>query len=237
MIKQFLGKNSKSGFAIGYFLMAIALFAALTGALSLLQRGSSQGLQNDKVVNQIYSQASKIKADILVCMVENVSQRSDSTGAGFLSYPSCDGDPAQSGIQAGGATPDTANYCVSGGTTIYANAAMVTCKQQGNLSVWDASDGNFFPDPIPGFGPWRYVIESSAANAGGQSARGVSILITSATNSADADWIVRQVVNRFGPREAMVLRHNTLTDLTPGSFLQTAPATGQANAFRLWLAR
>ncbi|MGE0252246.1 MAG: hypothetical protein AB7G80_06300 [Dongiaceae bacterium] len=230
-------QNSDSrGFVIGYVLLAILLFASLTAAIAISQRNNSQGLQNDKVVNQIYSQASKIKADILVCMVENVSQRSDSTGAGFLSYPSCDGDPAQSGIQAGGATPDTANYCVSGGTTIYANAAMTTCKQQGNLSVWDASDGNFFPDPIPGFGPWRYVIESSTANAGGQSARGVSIMITANANSASADWIVRQVVNRFGPREAMVLQR-TSVGVAPGNFNAAAPATAQANTFRLWLAR
>lgn len=233
--------NRESGFGVfAYILMTIALLATLTGALSVITRNNNRGQNNDILVSKIYSQASKIRADINLCMTETQTLSTGLGPTGFQRYPICNAGLGTACV------PQTAygsaNYCSNCSTTnpVYADARTLRCVTPAQISVWDNSEGNFFPDRIQGFEEWKYAIEGATSpTPGGISPRGVSIMISSSsyTSDEDTDWVLRKVVSRFGANEAMVLRR-TAAGMDPNSFSATAcNSPCLANTVRIWLAR
>jgi len=226
--------KSQLGFgAFGYILMSVVLLAALTSALSLMSRNSNRAQANDILVAKIYGQASKIRADIQLCITE----RTTTSGVGPASYqqfPTCNGTaPGSGGNSTKGYTDPY--YCanVSSNSDILANARALRCKSPSQTSVWDNAEGNFFPEKITGFEEWKYYISTSDPS------KGVSLMITSENraSSADTDWVLRKVASRFGANEARVLNRAVGGDDTGGAISPTTACPGGlCNTLQIWLA-
>lgn len=237
--------SRQAGFgAFAYILMSIALLASLTAAISISTRSGTNAQQNDILAAKIYGQAAKIRSDVMLCLSDPQVKTSGQGPAAYQVFPACDSAPDTAGTQGTSISNYSAdNYCEITGTRISANAKNLTCLSSAAASVWNRAEGNFFPDQVPGFQPWKYVIEANTSpNAGGVAPNGVSIMITSSdlNSSVDIDWVLRKVTSRFGNNEAMVLRR-TGSDMAPASFTAAAPvcgtSTGCANTVRIWLAR
>ncbi|TAH32308.1 MAG: hypothetical protein EYC62_09250 [Alphaproteobacteria bacterium] len=235
MILEANDKNQAGFGAFAYILMSIALLAALTTAISVGSRSNTRVQNNDIQVSKIYGQASKIRSDILLCMTEVQVQTSGVGPTAYQRFPACD-DTTQGGTQAN--TNYTADgYCtnVSTSNPIIANAKNLRCLSPSSASVWDNSEGNFFPDPIPGFEPWKYAIIGDSNDA----YKGVSLLITTQgrTSSTDTDWVLRKVRDKFGPNEAQVLIRNG-DDANDGK-INVSPCVGNSicNTLQVWLAK
>lgn len=251
MRKGWLENHTQRGFGVfAYIIMSVALLAALVSAISLGGRNNTTAQQNDILVAKIYGQASKIKSDILLCMTESTkASRSGATAGGpsqYYRFPTCDYNP-DSVTDNNGSISDASDsrYCDRTGPRVYANAKNLTCLEHNDPSVWDASDGSFFPDQIPGFIAWKYAIEGATTpNVGGRSPRGVYLLIARAGLATDrnTDWIFRRVAQRFGDSEALPVRMTSITGssaLQPGNFDSGTCVEGvcTANALKVLLAR
>jgi hypothetical protein len=208
--KSVIIKSRQAGFgALAYILLSIALLATITSALTVISRNNTNAQNNDVLVSRLYSQASKIRSDILLCMTETNQKTSGIGPAAYQNFPACE-DTTNAGIQVN-TNYAQAGYCsnVSTANPVFANARNLRCLAQNARSVWDESDGNFFPEPINGFEEWKYSIRGDNDNL-----RGVHIAITTAdrTTNANTDWILRQVARRFGTTEAAVaVRQNGAT--------------------------
>ncbi len=235
-------KTAESGFGVfAYILMAVGLLAALAAAITLSGRTNSRAQQNDILAAKLYAQASKIRSDILLCMAE----QNTLSGVGptvYQRYPSCSGSLDSTPTAVASYTDPM--YCtnVSTNSEIYANARTLRCLAPAANSVWDNADGNFFPDPIPGWEEWKYSITTDTNLVGGESFRGVAITIStdgdgnSWPTNEDTSWVLNKVKSRFGANEA-ILYQRTGQGMDPGNFEELATPAEQANTFRLWIAR
>jgi len=221
--------NRQSGFgAFAYILMSIALLAALTGAISRISQTNSRAQANDVLVARIYGQASKIRADIQLCMTE----RTKDTEVGPLRYrqfPVCNGGTSNSAFEQN-TNYFSDLYCPSNSAgTIFANARALRCKMPTDPSVWDNAEGNFFPERITGYEEWKYYISSSGTH------QGVSLMITPVNRAAnaDTDWVLRRVAARFGANEARVMKRTADDDATT---INVSACTGLCNTLQIWLA-
>ncbi len=198
-----LNPNRQSGFgAFAYILMSIALLAALTSALSLIGRNNTNAANNDIQISKIYGQASKIRADILLCMTETQSQNSGTGPTAYRRFPGCSAN-ANGGSSSNG-TYTAPGFCSNASSTvndIIANARNLRCLTPSSPSVWDNTEGNFFPDKITGYEEWKYVVKASNPY------QGVSLMITAENraSSADINFVLQRVRDRFGPNEAQLL--------------------------------
>ncbi len=225
-------RHTQAGFgAFAYILMSIALLAALTTAISVGGRNNTRVQNNDILVSKIYGQASKIRSDILLCMTEVQVQDNIYSPLAFRRFPICDADEDDSVDWNDTYTNDA--YCSDDGGNIRANAARLRCITQGANSVWDNSEGNFFPDRIPSFEPWKYAIMGSGDY------EGVSLLITTEgrATSVDTDWVLRKVRDKFGPNEAQVLIRAG-DDTASGELnVGECAANNLCNTIQIWLAK
>lgn len=237
-------KTAESGFGVfAYILMAVGLLAALAAAITLSGRTNSRAQQNDILAAKLYAQASKIRSDILLCMAE----QNTLSGVGptvYQRYPSCSGSLDSTPTAVASYTDPM--YCtnVSTNSEIYANARNLRCLAPASNSVWDNADGNFFPDPIPGWEEWKYSITTDTSLVGGESFRGVSITISTDGGGAawptneDVAWVLNKVKSRFGVNEAILyVRDGAGMDMNNFNEGATATPPEQANTFRLWIAR
>lgn len=237
IVGQYHGFNhpaSSRGFgALAYILMSIALLAAITSAMTIITRNSSRAQQTDTMVAQIFSQAAKIRADILLCMTE-VSNRTSGVGpSDYQRFPSCNGRFSNGQPQVGACTSQatdssitygTPNYCSQCGSSseIYANARTLRCLSPSSRSVWDTTQGDFYPEAINGYEEWKYSIQG----AGAGDLKGVFISISAATRAAnmDTDFVMRSVARRFGTVESRLAIRKSGTDgnkMDPSAFTTT----------------
>ncbi len=231
MIFNSNNNNPQSGFgAFAYILMSIALLAALTAAISIGGRNNSRLQNNDILASKIYGQASKIRSDILLCMTEAPTQNSTVGPSAYTRFPAC-----------GSVVEDTyseSGYCTNTGSAspFAANARNLKCLTPSSDSVWDNSEGNFFPELITGFEEWKYYIQTAADY------RGVSLMITSTDRNPnqDIDWVLRKVRERFGPNEAQVLIRpvgNGGDDAAGVVTMGPCADAALCNTLQVWLAR
>ncbi len=237
--------------ALAYILMSIALLASITTAMSIISRNNNKAQQTDIAISQIYSQAAKIRSDILLCMTESNRNSSGVGPSAYQRFPACNANPPGTGGNVANTTYSASGYCtnVSTGNDFSANARNLRCLAPADRSVWDNAQGDFYPERISGFEDWKYTIVSSGGNAGLQ---GVSLMITSVpdasgkrTPTVDNDYILRQVAKRFGSIES---RLAVRKDSPDGDWNGTAAASAAftsvnctspclANTLIVWLAR
>jgi hypothetical protein len=213
-------RQPQKGFGIfAYILMAVVLLGVLVSAISKMSNNSAIGQENDILVAKIYSQASKIKSDIELCPTKIMNDvnnyKSDEGPAKYqTSFPGCDADPTSTASNSNITSYAAGNYCTGTTSTtyVYANASQLTCMKRASLSLWDSSDGSFFPEPnpIPGFAPWKYVIEGNSASP----LNGVSLVLIATTTNVDIDWVLRKVQMRFGNNSSSIFRVTATGDTT-----------------------
>lgn len=241
--------------ALAYILMSIALLASITSAMSIISRNNNKAQQTDIAVSQIYSQAAKIRSDILLCMTESNINSSGVGPSAYQRFPACNGALTGTSCspQPSYADPAFCNQCGSN-SDIFANARTLRCLTPGGRSVWDNAQGDFYPERISGFEEWKYAIVGGGGTSGLQ---GVSLSITTApdasgkrTPTVDNDYILRQVAKRFGNIESRLAQRKdgtigetmtvaafNNTNISPTSICNIGTVANCANTLIVWLAR
>ncbi len=238
--------------ALAYILMSIALLASITSAMSIISRNNNKAQQTDIAVSQIYSQAAKIRSDILLCMTESNRSSSGVGPSAYQRFPACNANPPGTGGNQLNADYAASGYCtnVSTSNNLFANARNLRCLAPADRSVWDNAQGDFYPERINGFEEWKYTIVGGGGNAGLQ---GVSLMISTTpdasgqrTPTVDNDYILRQVAKRFGNIESRLAQRNN--GVPVGDWGAAGTAAGAisnvnctspclANTLIVWLAR
>lgn len=183
--------HENRGNVLFYILIAIALMGALTYSFAKDSRTNLTTQMGHKASEELYIQASLIRAAILECSIQYPQGGGDMDNNGVVDasdnpnnpYPINPSSALILRAPAGCTTTSNATGCVSAAANDQARNMVCVGAPIGQANIFQGANnkGRFLPPPPSGFGEWEYLNDTN----------GVRIRITAGASAIGSDALAR----------------------------------------------